>query len=80
MTIESDFVSPDHRLEQELIEVINRHIRASRAEREPLNPQVASHVLAIMATDVLKALAWQPQHVQAADRCLREAIKHLRSG
>lgn len=80
MTIESDLVSPDPLLEADLIEVVNKHIRGGDGHGQALRPEVACQVLAIMATDVLKALAWLPGNVQAADKFLREAIKHLRSG
>jgi hypothetical protein len=75
MTIQADLVSPDAELESDLIDVINRHIDARN-----LHPQVASEVLAIMASDVLKALAWLPGNVREADKSLRSAIAHMREG
>jgi hypothetical protein len=80
VTIESNLISPDPLLEADLIEVVNKHIRPSDGQGQALRPEVACEVLTIMALDVLKALAWRPSNLQAADRCLREAIVHLRGG
>jgi len=80
MSIESDLVAPDPLLESDLIEVVNKHIRASDGQGQALRPEVACEVLAIMATDVLKAMEWHPGNIRAANRCLRMAIVHLRGG
>lgn len=77
---DSNLISPDPLLERDLIEVINKHIRPGNGQGQALRPEIACQVLAIVAVDVLKALAWLPGNLRAADESLHSAISHLREG
>lgn len=59
----------DEQLENDLIEVINRHI----SERN-IHPQAVSETLASMSVDTLGYLAWLPQSLQSAKKYLELAI------
>lgn len=75
VTIESELIAPDGALENDLIEVVNKHIQASG-----LRPEVGVETVTIMALDMLKALSWLPGNLRAAQRCLQEALGHVRAG
>ena len=67
--------SISEKLESDLAEVINRHIKT-----EGLSPQVAAVTMNKMTIDFLDYLSWKPQDVQCADIYLKEAHKWLSQG
>lgn len=61
-------------LENDIIEIINMHIKVYG-----LHPQEAARTLASMIPEILEHLAWQPQSVQAAISSAKETLMHLAS-